>query len=813
MSLRINTNVAALNAHNQLRNTDNLLSKSLERLSSGLRINKAADDASGMSIADSLRAQALGIKQAVANANDGISIVQIADGALQESINIVNSIRTKSIQAAQDGQTMESRKAIQSDIDKLMEELDMIAQTTAFNGQKLLSGVFTNKKFQVGAYSGERINISINSAESNKIGHVTTGKLGATNPDGGLVQLSIYSNAQSKYFDLNTIDLEFNNSAENGIGAMAQAVNKLSDSLGITATAIVKSTTDSSVKAGATGSDFAVNGVNIGQVNTSENDSDGSLVKAINAKSDQHGIVASVDDKGLLTLTSSDGRGIKVEGYYAGVLGSQDLNTFGYVRFNQMTSNEIIFYDRASGRALGFDLDANANETITTSIDSTLKAGSILKSGSALHAGTVLGFDLTGSAAGANDLNGDITTTENSIIKAGTQLADATEIAKNTVLGGSTKTVGTTTTDSDAASLIKAGSVLADASVIKAGTQVTTDIATTSGMVSAGTVLSNDVTLSGAGTLTADMLLQAESTIGSASTLTAGSYIGAKITLDTPGGAGASAAMVLTQDMVLLKGSKIIDASGTLIKAGSTIGGDFTVSGDCTIATNRTMTVAAGSTIASGSSFKDGSTLGGYTKLANDETLLADMTVKAGSVLASGTTLESGTRLTNDFVTTTGIVKAGTVLERDFVLDGDQGVSSDQTLAKDSVIKATSILGPNNDILTGTNMTEKETVRLSDLSVTSQDSAQMAISVAEAALKDLDAVRAGLGSVQNQLTSTIANLNVTKTNVFAAESNIRDVDFAEESANFSKMQVLLQAGTFAMAQANASQQQVLQLLQ
>ncbi len=130
-----------------------------------------------MSIADSLKSQALGLGQAVKNANDGINMVQTADGALQESINIVNSIKTKSIQAAQDGQTTDSRAAIQSDISKLLEELDNIAKTTAFNGQKLLSGNFTNKKFQVGAYSGETVNVSIGSSEAAKIGQISTSDL------------------------------------------------------------------------------------------------------------------------------------------------------------------------------------------------------------------------------------------------------------------------------------------------------------------------------------------------------------------------------------------------------------------------------------------------------------------------------------------------------------------------------------------------------------------------------------------------------------------------------------------------------------
>ncbi len=110
-------------------------------------------------------------------------------------------------------------------------------------------------------------------------------------------------------------------------------------------------------------------------------------------------------------------------------------------------------------------------------------------------------------------------------------------------------------------------------------------------------------------------------------------------------------------------------------------------------------------------------------------------------------------------------------------------------------------------------MTETKGSRLSNLNVLTQDGAQTAISIADAALKDLDKIRADLGSVQNQLTSTISNISTTRVNVQSAESSIRDVDFAEESSNFTKMQILQQAGTFAMSQANSSAQGVLSLLQ
>ncbi|RAX54832.1 flagellin B, partial [Helicobacter monodelphidis] len=116
---------------------------SLERLSSGLRINKAADDASGMAIADSLRSQANSLGQAMRNTNDGIGIIQIADKAMDEQVKILDTIKTKAVQAAQDGQTTKTRTAIQADINRLIDSLDNIANTTSYNGLTLLAGSYT----------------------------------------------------------------------------------------------------------------------------------------------------------------------------------------------------------------------------------------------------------------------------------------------------------------------------------------------------------------------------------------------------------------------------------------------------------------------------------------------------------------------------------------------------------------------------------------------------------------------------------------------------------------------------------------------
>jgi flagellin len=199
MGFRINTNIAAMNAHRNATQTNLGLDKSLTALSSGLRINKAADDASGMAIANSLRQQSQGLGQAIANANDGIGVSQTADGALDEYTKIVDTIRTKAIQAASDGQNLDTRTKIQADIDRLTEEAQNIAATTSFNGQTLLNGAYQNKSFHIGAYSGETVKISIGDVQTAQVAKFSLAETsvgfsrlsGAANSAGGSASLSV----------------------------------------------------------------------------------------------------------------------------------------------------------------------------------------------------------------------------------------------------------------------------------------------------------------------------------------------------------------------------------------------------------------------------------------------------------------------------------------------------------------------------------------------------------------------------------------------------------------------------------------------
>lgn len=973
MALRINTNVAALNAHKNMINTDNMLSSSLERLSTGLRINKAADDASGMAIADSLKAQYLGIGQAIRNANDGISIVQTADGALQESINIVNTIKTKAIQAASDGQTSTTRTAIQNDINKLLEELSVIAKTTSFNGQKLLSGVFSNKAIQIGAYSNETAKISIGSAEATKLGHITQANLSLASASGGEVQLTITSSITGEQLILNKIDIQSNNDAINGMGALADEVNRYSSLTGINASAIVSATSSSAIAAGTTGSGFAVNGINIGAITATANDGDGALVSAINGKTAEHGVTAAVNTDGTMTLTSTDGRAIAITGSISDVFGStaSQMSTQGYLALTQKGVSQFQINGIGAG-ATGADITISAD--VTTVESSVLAAGSTIKTGSLMASGSIIGGDmLVESSIGSTALDFEI--------KAGSTLYYSTQIAKGTVLGGSVTvggdTIGSATTGNTAIEqdmLVAAGSTLEQFSILGRGTVVSTAFTSSaSGSVvnyNVGDTLTAAVTLSADLTLSSDMTLVYNSTSAENSVVKAGSILaeGTQMGVELEIGVNydSSAAVfeitsgtATTSDLYILTTTVGASSGGAVVKAGSllasgsefilttaltttlvwqgptletTLGtleyGDaftanqvYTLSGDQVLSADLVTSTAGTTTsdlfsIASGSVLQDGSTLNvisaggtGDTSTLTTATMATDMTLLSGSELAAGSKLLSGTtvgdntyvmggsisssatdittyarteltagsilqansiyaegstigglstvnantNLDSDMTLGVGTVlehdtkfEQGTILNQDMTLyDATSGgggtayelhagdvltqdmwisteggattasvtLSAEMMLKEDSDIGASSVLAINTTNSGTVGLSETESFRLSDLSVLTQEGAQRAIDIAEAALADLDRTRSGLGSVQNQLVSTISNLSVTKTNIQASESAIRDVDFAEEASVFSKLQLLAQTGSYALAQANAASQNILSLLQ
>jgi len=190
--MRINHNIAALNTHRQLSQANNANQNSMEKLSSGLRINRAGDDAAGLAISEKMRGQIRGLEQSQRNAQDGISMIQTGEGALNESHSILQRMRELAVQSSNDTNTTEDRAELQKEVDQLSQELTRVSENTEFNTQNLLDGSFEGT-FQIGANKGQNIDISINSMDAKSLGvagadgietEVTTGTIDALASDG-----------------------------------------------------------------------------------------------------------------------------------------------------------------------------------------------------------------------------------------------------------------------------------------------------------------------------------------------------------------------------------------------------------------------------------------------------------------------------------------------------------------------------------------------------------------------------------------------------------------------------------------------------
>lgn len=314
MAQVINTNIASLNSQRNLNVSQKAMQTSIQRLSSGLRINSAKDDAAGLSISERMTAQIRGMNQAVRNANDGISLTQTAEGAMQETTNILQRMRELSIQSANSTNNSGDRQALQAEVSQLQSEMDRIAQNTEFNGQRILDGSYANASFQVGANSNQTIAFSINSIKASAIGGIAsqTGSIVAaaaatdiTIAVGGGAATTINSSANFA----TSVDGQDATSAY----AKAAAINDANLS-GVSVTASTTGTQTVGAIGGTAGDTYnlTINGVavftNQGVATALTNNQ---LRDAINSVSNQTGVIASLSG-GDMTLTAADGRNITV---------------------------------------------------------------------------------------------------------------------------------------------------------------------------------------------------------------------------------------------------------------------------------------------------------------------------------------------------------------------------------------------------------------------------------------------------------------------------------------------------------------------
>lgn len=355
----INTNISSLNAQRNLNKSQGALQQSLQRLSSGLRINSAKDDAAGLAISNRFTTQVRGLNVAVRNANDGISLAQTTESALDEITTSLQRIRDLAVQSANDSNSQSDRLSLQAEVDQLKDEINRISLTTTFNGRNVLDGSLKSYYFQIGANANEGVEVAGVDARIRSLGSQpgavqstasnVAAAAGATlaspfnitigDADPVDVLLASYGGSITGAAAPNLVDTQDPLYGSGITKSLAERINKLRQD-GVegmeSVYASAKTTydyTDAGVAAADAESayvgagslahtDLVINGVNIGPVEVQERDANGALRNAINAKSDTTGVRASIDDNGRLVLTADDGRDMVVQ---AGTDAAADL--------------------------------------------------------------------------------------------------------------------------------------------------------------------------------------------------------------------------------------------------------------------------------------------------------------------------------------------------------------------------------------------------------------------------------------------------------------------------------------------------------
>lgn len=316
----INTNIASLNTQRSLNMSQNALQTSLQRLSSGLRINSAKDDAAGLAISERFSAQIKGLNQAGRNANDAVSLSQTAEGALAETTNALQRIRELAVQAANDTNSASDRQALQQEVSQLQQEINRIGTTTQFNGKNLLDGTFAGQNFHVGANSNQTIGVSLSNAQSTAIGDNRVAETGTLNV---AVAAAAGAGARVTNTVLGTEELTIAGStgtvttttvaAGDSAYTLAALVNSTTATTNVSAKAVTKATLGTLSAAGSiTFTLFGSNSTGVAVTATVGSTSDlSSLNDAINNYAATTGITSTVSG-GTLTLTSEQGYDISI---------------------------------------------------------------------------------------------------------------------------------------------------------------------------------------------------------------------------------------------------------------------------------------------------------------------------------------------------------------------------------------------------------------------------------------------------------------------------------------------------------------------
>ncbi len=701
----INTNTKALAAQASLSNVNNKLAVSMERLSTGLRINSAKDDAAGLAISNRMTSDIRGFAVAIRNANDGLSMAQTAEGAIGQVSDMLQRMRELAVQSSNGSMNADNRQASQLEVAQLKAQIDDVAKQTNFNGIKLLDGSAGKIDLQTGVRAGELMTMSIDSVSTKDIGLGSRASLTSTAFSGTAGSLNKNTAAGDLVINGQTIrassaEDDVLSSTDKSSSAIAKvaAINASSAQTGVVATVGNTTVGGTAMTAAAGTGKITINGVSTAEFSTSTDAgaSRAVTVAAINAISNQTGVraVDTGDVKKGVVLVADDGRNIEV------AFDTLTAAKTGVGAAKVYTGT----YQLASTTSSPITIGVSSNGTLS---NAGLTAGSYTANVSAM---ATVDRSVTAAAADIKQLNaGDLRINGTAIV--------------------ASSTADDTATDTTAVSSTKAASAIAIAAAInKASTQ--TGVTATA---AANTIVGTSFT---AGTYDTEEMYINGTTIDLSS-------------LDT---LGHTATRSDVADLI----------------------NQYTGQTGVTASDNgRGLTLVA----ADGRNVSLGTTL-----------TAADLGVDSGAIKAAAADATEGKT-----------TYARVVLQSDksFTLEGGSDGNANFEL-----------LG----FKTGTYGGVDNGVKVAQIDISTQAGAQVALTALDSALKSVSLNQAKLGAFQNRLDAVVANLTEVNQNMSASRSRIQDTDYATETTNLAKSQIIQQAATAMLAQANQSSQSVLSLL-
>jgi len=702
----INTNVSATIASNSLMRNEKAMTTAMERLSTGLRINSAKDDAAGLAIASRMTSQVKGLNQAIRNANDGISMMQTAGGAMTEVSNMLQRMRELAVQSSTSTNTADDRATLNAELQELVTEIDSIAKNTSFNNKSLLDGTFGNQNLQIGYQAGQTLSVSMSSLRTNSIGAGVSTSLSASGDFAALAAtLETARDLNSGDLVINGVSVGATADVDDSLSvdaksasaiAVVAAINRVSDSTGVQATVGTTILEGTTMTAAALTGTVTINGVATASITTTldAGASRALVTAAVNLVSSQSGVraVDTGSDTGGIQFIADDGRNITVA-----------LDTLTAA---------------ATGATVGvqsgsYSLQSRTGDNIT--ISSTAVASTALaKSG--LSAGTF--------GSGTATLTSATRATGNAAPAAATTglLALGDVSINGSSIAGAVST-DDTASDTTATSSTKAASAIATAAAINRSSETTGVTATANANVIVGTAFT--------ATASANMFVN-------------GVDVGASLAADT------RATLVV----------KINAFSGQTGVVASDNG------------TGLTYTAADGRNISLGAT-------GGVA--AGMGVLVANMATTAATAILASTTYGSIT------------------------LSSDSGFTVDRATNAKASLNA---LG----FSAGSYGAGESGGQIANVSLATEAGSISAISAIDAALSTVSTAQGKLGAVENRLDYTINNLSSMVANASASRSRIQDADYAKETTELARTQIIAQAGTAMLAQANQVKQTVLSLL-